>query len=122
MFKGFDAMRALAAIAAVSLFSFAVPAFADDLVYKHKRGPETLAPYDGFALWQIQARCAEIATSTASDSISQSSETTTTESAAGDDATTTAPTPQVDPAAQATSTFDLDTLDAEICAGVPAAM
>ncbi len=51
-------MRALAAIAAVSAFAFAGQASAADLVYKHKKGPEALAPYDGFALWQIQARCA----------------------------------------------------------------
>jgi hypothetical protein len=51
-------MRALAAVVAVSAFALAGQASAADLVYKHKKGPETLAPYDGFALWQIQARCA----------------------------------------------------------------
>ncbi|WP_269713785.1 hypothetical protein [Caulobacter sp. NIBR2454] len=51
-------MRALAAIAALSVLAVAGQASADDLVYKHRRGNETLAPYDGFALWQIQARCA----------------------------------------------------------------
>ncbi|MDG2523520.1 hypothetical protein P7B02_18485 [Caulobacter segnis] len=51
-------MRALAAIAAVSVLAVASQASANDLVYKHLKGPEALAPYDGFALWQIQARCA----------------------------------------------------------------
>jgi hypothetical protein len=72
---------------------------------------------------KVQARCDEIATSakTASTANDQTDggDTNTGDSAASADATTT-DTPQVDQADKATTTFDLDTLDAAACAQLPA--
>ena len=44
----------------VGLMALAIgqPAMATDLIYHHDKGkPEVLAPYDGFAHWQLEAYC-----------------------------------------------------------------
>lgn len=49
-------MRGLAVVFAV--LATGQPALAEDLIYHQtKASPEVLAPYDGFAHWQLQARC-----------------------------------------------------------------
>jgi hypothetical protein len=40
------------------VLAMAQPAMAADLIYHHSKGaPEVLAPYDGFAHWQLEAYC-----------------------------------------------------------------
>jgi len=108
-------VKTLVSILALSTaFAFAGPSFAQTMV----NGVEVSAD----DLPKVQARCAEIMTSAESESLSQDNDSKeTSENAAAADATTSGTVPQVDAAAQATSTFDLDTLNAELCAGVPAA-
>jgi hypothetical protein len=49
-------MRLLLTCAALSAL-IAGPVSSADLIYSKDKGPEVLAPYDGYAHWQIQARC-----------------------------------------------------------------
>ena len=50
-------MRLVALTAALGLALAPAAAAATDLVYIHRNGPEVLAPFHGFAHWQLQARC-----------------------------------------------------------------
>jgi hypothetical protein len=43
---------------ALAVLSIGQPALATDLIYQHDKGkPEVLAPYNGFAHWQLEAYC-----------------------------------------------------------------